>query len=518
MGSKLPTTIDLNDSTENEIREYYSSLNALPLNERRGNDLLKNLKPILQDFTYFKYDDVWKIYEITDREWQLSPAQNDSENGVTYDEVSNSFTSYKYGTSNSKGGSNPYVHTLYRNRDASGVTVEEARIKEWGDHNATGTNREHVWCQSRGFKADSGAEGPAGTDVHHLISGDGKVNQSYHNNSPYGYVDKSKTYKNASKDQPWLDGNLLGPQLHTHAEDQETSVFEPQDSDKGDIARACFYMAACYNNWSGNEVITQFNPNLILVDYATDAGAAEDSSASHPVAMGILSDLLEWHRIDPVDEYEIHRNNLIYKNFQHNRNPFIDFPEWVDMIWGDSNESAKPNSDKIAVAQEKHIFLSQDSVSIRNGSSVTINATTTDESNVTWSIENESIASISPDGNSVTVTALSNGGSTRLVATGTFDGVEEKVYCVIKTYENMPDNHPGSEPKSPFDVFAKAINDMFPFLGPNGAYIVAGAIVLIIVIILIVIFANMNKRKKKKLIKKVVKSSSKKSSSKSRKK
>ena len=50
--------------------------------------------------------------------------------------------------------------------------------------------------------------------------------------------------------------------------------------------------------------------------------------------MGILSDLLEWNKLDPVDEYEIHRNNLIYKNFQHNRNPFIDFPEWADYIWG----------------------------------------------------------------------------------------------------------------------------------------------------------------------------------------
>ncbi len=513
LGSKLATTIDLNDSTDEEIRSYYSSLNALETSERRGNNLLKNLKPILQDFTYYKYDDVWKIYEITDREWELSPATTDEENGIAYDETTNSFTSYKYGTSNSKGGSNPYVHTLYRNRDASGVTVEDAQIREWGDHNATGTNREHVWCQSRGFKADSGAEGPAGTDVHHLISGDGKVNQSYHNNSPYGYVDKSKTYKNASKDQPWLDGNLLGPQLHTHAEDQETSVFEPQDSDKGDIARACFYMAACYNNWSGNEVITQFNPNLILVDYATDAGAAEDSSSSHPVAMGILSDLLEWHRLDPVDDYEIHRNNLIYKNFQHNRNPFIDFPEWVDLIWGEKKDStsaaANPVSDKIAISsQAKHISLSSKEIIMFAGDSKTIDATVTTEATVTWSVEDPTIASITPDGNRCEVKALpGNGGSTMLKASITVDGVEESVYCKIKVSPKQPG---GDKPIEGDPSGAEEL--------PLMTKVIIGVVAVIVLIILIIIFSKMSKRNKKKVIKKLTKSSSKKSSSKSRKK
>ena len=64
--NKLPSTIDLNDSTESEIRSYYSSLGSLSASERNGTNLLKNLKPILQDFDYYSYDNVWKIYEITD--------------------------------------------------------------------------------------------------------------------------------------------------------------------------------------------------------------------------------------------------------------------------------------------------------------------------------------------------------------------------------------------------------------------------------------------------------------------
>ncbi len=333
--SSVPgTNITLRDNTADEIKAYYSSLNGLSESELQGNNLLKNLKPILQDFTYYSYDAVWKIYEITDREWELSPATADSYNGTSFDVGSNTYTKYSYGSSSKNPGNDPYVRTLYRNRDENGVTLEAARIKEWGSHQQDGTNREHVWCQSRGFKAPSGAEGPAGTDIHHLISGDGYVNQATHNNTPYGFVNPKAVEIDSKNKQSWLSGNLKGTPTVSHDGDIAATVFEPQDSDKGDIARALFYMAACYNNISGKETISQYNPNLALADFATSDGNSEDSSAKHVVTMGTLSDLLSWHKMDPVDEYEIHRNNLIYNNYQHNRNPFIDYPEWVDYIWG----------------------------------------------------------------------------------------------------------------------------------------------------------------------------------------
>ena len=43
--------------------------------------------------------------------------------------------------------------------------------------------------------------------------------------------------------------------------------------------------------------------------------------------------LLEWNRLDPVDEWEMERNNETAK-IQGNRNPFIDHPELADIIWG----------------------------------------------------------------------------------------------------------------------------------------------------------------------------------------
>ena len=369
-------TIDLRDNKESEIRSYYSSLNSLPQSERTGDNLLKNLKPILQNFNYYSYDNVWKIYEITDRDWSLSPASS-TEYG-SYDASSNKIIDYQFGTT-STPRNNPYVQTLYRNRGDDGSIVEGGRIRAWGSHNADGTNREHVWCQSRGFKAPSGAEGPAGTDVHHLISGDGYVNQSVHNNNPYGEVDPSSIKTDGKEKYAYDAGNILGKPRKTSTNDESTVVFEPQDCDKGDIARACFYMAACYNNLANESgVITQYNPNLTLVDYATSNGDSEESSDTHPVAMGILSDLLKWHKLDPVDEYEIHRNNLIYNNFQHNRNPFIDFPGWVDLIWGEGKgttyanpagdkiyektslpeeESESPSNEKFSLSQQQIIFI-----------------------------------------------------------------------------------------------------------------------------------------------------------------
>lgn len=517
--NKLPSTIDLNDSTESEIRSYYSSLGSLSASERNGTNLLKNLKPILQDFDYYSYDNVWKIYEITDRDWNLSPAISDSDNGITYDSATNTYTKYGY-LSNAKkdAASNPYVHTLYRNVDANGSIVEEGRIKEWGDHNATGTNREHVWCQSRGFKASSGAEGPAGTDVHHLISGDGRVNQSYHNNSPYGYVDKtsSKT-KNAGSDKSYLEGNLLGPQLHAHADDVTNMVFEPQDSDKGDIARALFYMAACYNNFSGNETITQFNPNLLLVDYATSDGAAEESSASHPVTMGILSDLLEWHKLDPVDEYEIHRNNLIYKNFQHNRNPFIDFPDWVDMIWGEnaSNLSANPTTDKIASGQKGPITASPSEVSLvldENGFSgnptITVKADIDDE--LTYEIKDPSLIDLEKGTTELkeglketkfNITPKGKTGSTTITFKGHKDGQEVSTTVAVKVgeLEKIP------EPETPTNPFIEALRKVFGDAAETVFVIIIVVIVVIVLSILILALVMMSKKNRKKVIKKATK-------------
>jgi len=73
-------------------------------------------------------------------------------------------------------------------------------------------------------------------------------------------------------------------------------------------------------------------PDLELVDAVNTYDLNEAGKGFH----GKLSALLEWHKSDPVDSFEIHRNNVVY-SYQNNRNPFIDYPEYVDLIWISTN-------------------------------------------------------------------------------------------------------------------------------------------------------------------------------------
>ena len=341
--SDLPTTIYLRDNTEEEIRNYYSSLNSLATSERQGTNLLKNLKKILKNGQkYYSYDynygkQIWQMYEITDRDWEKSPASSTTYG--QYDSINNRLVNYQYGTSNSNKKNDPYVHALYVNRDV------DNQAKVWGDHTTEGwgINREHVWAKSHGMGSDDDGEDSAGArgDPMHLMAANGYVNGSdwkYHSNYFFAFVDKNQTYYDPATDgsgYTYLTGNNYGKSLNRG---WSRTVFEPQDSDKGDIARAIFYMAARYNFLSGEDEdgINVNNPNLVIYDseYDSYSNSSYVASESNPGQMGVLRDLLAWNRLDPPDEYEIHRNNLLFNNYTNNRNPFIDFPEWAEYIWG----------------------------------------------------------------------------------------------------------------------------------------------------------------------------------------
>ncbi|CAG9606607.1 endonuclease [Pseudoneobacillus rhizosphaerae] len=152
-------------------------------------------------------------------------------------------------------------------------------------------NREHVWAQSHG---NFGTGVGPGTDIHHLKPTDASVNSSRGNKD----FDNGGTAHNECTLCKY-DGDS----------------WEAPDRVKGDIARMLMYMDVRYE---GNGEI-----NLELVDYTGTSGAKH----------GKISTLLQWHLQDPVDEFEIRRNNVIYEKYQGNRNPFIDHPEWAAMIF-----------------------------------------------------------------------------------------------------------------------------------------------------------------------------------------
>ncbi|MFA0156865.1 endonuclease [Vibrio sp. 10N.261.46.A3] len=168
-------------------------------------------------------------------------------------------------------------------------------------------NREHSFPKSWfGGKVE-----PMNSDGHHLFATDGYVN-SKRSNWPFGEV-SSATYTSSNGSKLGSAANSLG---------YVGTVFEPIDEFKGDFARAYFYMATRYENeianWEGN---------------STSSNAVLDGTNTTVFEPWLLTMLKRWHSQDPVSQKEIDRNKAVH-DFQGNRNPFIDHPEFVSQIWG----------------------------------------------------------------------------------------------------------------------------------------------------------------------------------------
>lgn len=88
------------------------------------------------------------------------------------------------------------------------------------------------------------------------------------------------------------------------------------------ILRAYFYMATRYENVIGNWENNTSNSDAVL-----------DGTSTNVFEPWMLNMLKRWHKNDPVSAKEIRRNDLVFE-FQGNRNPFIDHPEFVEQIWG----------------------------------------------------------------------------------------------------------------------------------------------------------------------------------------
>ena len=423
----LNRDIDLNDTDESVIRSYYSAANGF-----RGDSLLIKLKQILSNGQiYYSYDGgsdyknaIWNMYEISDRDWEKSPASEIS----GYNSSTNTISNYTYYTN----ASTTYVHALYVNRDVDNpMTAIE--------HNAlaTGINQEHVWQKSAGFE-DSGRGGARG-DPMHLMAGNARVNQQEHNNNFYGYVDKTQPYTTPTDVNPTsyahLKNNYSGVSKTFGAATSAISgesviVFEPQDCDKGDIARALFYMAARYNHKGDSDTIDANEPDLELIDDLTNwrKSGYQSSASGETGKIGLITDLLEWNRIDPPDEYETHRNNLLYTNFTNNRNPFIDFPEWADIIWGNEAGTANPASDPIGGIEG--ITVSKSDIKLDIPNTTTVNAKTSNGTSIHWDIDDPTIISISSSssasGANITITPLKTG-TTTLTASAAIDETNYEV-------------------------------------------------------------------------------------------
>lgn len=161
-------------------------------------------------------------------------------------------------------------------------------------------NREHLWPKAKGFSSSSMT---AHNDCHHLHASEKNINNT-RGNKDFGIV--SNPSGSDSYGNKW-----------------NGSFFEPRDEVKGDIARSLFYMVVRYDG----DTCQDCTLDLELV-----VGGAGLSESGVKGQLGDLKALLQWHLEDPVSEEEKKRNEVVF-GYQGNRNPFVDYPEWINYLY-----------------------------------------------------------------------------------------------------------------------------------------------------------------------------------------
>lgn len=164
-------------------------------------------------------------------------------------------------------------------------TSYTATMSQWN-----GWNREHVWPKSLGGDTTSGG----GADLHHIRPSDASVNSS-RGNKKYGDSNNGTAKYGSNPASGYLGGHY------------NSTYFEPLDNVKGDVARICLYV---YVRWGSAWGATSITKVFQSVDV-----------------------LLEWCELDPVDTWELGRNEVV-EDIQGNRNVFIDYPEYAWLIFG----------------------------------------------------------------------------------------------------------------------------------------------------------------------------------------
>ena len=212
---------------------------------------------------------------------------------------------YRYGS----GSKKTWDAFFYTDRDTT-----DNRVLDMYSNNVRYFDPAHPTASVSGFDIEhmlpkswwGGDVNPAYCDLYHLVPGDYSANRSKSNHAPGIPADSS--FNNGS----FVTGSGASYGL--------TRVFCPANEYKGDFARAYFYIAACYGD------------SLVWIG-SGEPGVAMTNDGWQEFRPWLRDLLVEWHRMDPVSEKEKARAVEVNK-IQGNRNPFIDYPELVEYIWG----------------------------------------------------------------------------------------------------------------------------------------------------------------------------------------
>ena len=277
-------------------------------------------------------------------------------------------------------------------------------------------NREHVWAKSHGF--GDATSNYAYYDVHHLHATEVSIN-STRGNMPFDEV------PNGSSD--------------SYGNRWSSSAFEPRDEVKGDVARSLFYMVVRYES----------SPDLELEDKLT-------STSSKEPTLGKLSTLIKWAYEDPVSEFEIRRNNEVYK-YQNNRNPFIDNPEYLYYLYPQESEAYGVNLYNLAD------YVNSGSVTPTPGPTPTTPTTTTGTTPTTntgttpTSTNTGVVPTVSIPTEATTVTAAYSGSSTTSMDASANNasslGLDPSIFTVTSIANDL-NNHVGLNSAGHFRLYS----------------------------------------------------------------
>ena len=304
---------------------------------------------------YFVFTLLTSVFAIS----QIPSGYYDSANGLTGFALKTQLNSIVTNGHNDQGYNalwtlytNPALRDNYYENDGSLLDLYSENPSGTDPYNYSGTNqqcgsisiegscynREHLVAQS--FFDDT-AVNPMKNDAHHVLPSDGKVN-GWRNNFPFGVVDISagtNPCNSGATNTPCYtkNGSLKGNNKNSgYSAGFSSTVFEPINEFKGDVARAFFYFVTRYE--------TQISSFFSNPANTSEVKAMFDGTNNKAFSNTFLEILKQWHILDPVSTKEIAVNNAIY-NFQGNRNPYIDHPEYVAAIWGSplANETFSDN-------------------------------------------------------------------------------------------------------------------------------------------------------------------------------
>ena len=197
-----------------------------------------------------------------------------------------------------------------------------------------GWQREHAFCASLmtgSLTADAVKHKGRATDFHNLFASNASANSS-RGNKNYGVADvTSLTYTNRTTNNG-NDGYSFDP-----------VNFEPGNIDKGRLSRAIFYMATMYSEDENDTINGITMKGLRIVENPVSYVAGENGA----FAIGNLSTLLNWNNTYQVDYLEMQHNSSVFQDVftadgyaQGNRNPYVDYPELVDYVYGSKKGQA----------------------------------------------------------------------------------------------------------------------------------------------------------------------------------